>query len=310
MGSRRTLITIAAIAVGAIAVFLIYGYVGSVKDEAFADAERVTVFVVKQTVSQGKYGEEAEAEKLVVEDEIPKKFWPENAIRNFDDIAGKVAIADLAVNQIVTTDMFADPGTVQNSFADRLEQINEEDQVAITIAVDEVRGVAGLLQPGDYVNIMATEICEATGGGLGGGGGGEEPTEGEPEQPADESGEAKCRFGDDVLFGKQARYIYQKAQVLAVGQTPVALPGEAASASAEGEGAAPADGENTGLITFIVPAEAAQYIASIEPERFYLSLVARDYQPVPQQPIDPTEPLPAEEPSELTPYGPAGPGGE
>lgn len=307
MGSRRTLITIAAIAVGAIAVFLIYGYVGSVKDEAFADAERVTVFVVKQTVNQGKYGEEAEAEKLIVEDEIPKKFWPENAIRNFDDIAGKVAIADLAVNQIVTTDMFADPGTVQNSFADRLEQINEEDQVAVTIAVDEVRGVAGLLQPGDYVNIMATDVCEATGGGLGGSGGGEEAPEGEP--AADQGGEAECRWGDDVLFGKQARYIYQKAQVLAVGQTPVALPGEASSASADGEGAAPKE-ENTGLITFIVPAEAAQYIASISPERFYLSLVARDYQPVPQGPIDPTDPLPAEDPESLTPYGSSGPGGE
>lgn len=311
MGSRRTLITIAAIAVGAIAVFLIYGYVGSVKDEAFADAERVTVFVVKQTVAQGKYGEEAQAEKLVVEDEIPKKFWPENAIRNFDDIAGKVAIADLAVNQIVTTDMFADPGTVQNSFADRLEKINEEDQVAITIAVDEVRGVAGLLQPGDYVNIMATDVCEASGGGLGGSAGGGEAPEGEQPPPEGEAeGEAECIFGDDVLFGSQARYVYQKAQVLAIGQTPVALPGEAASASAAGEAAAPAGTENAGMITFIVPADAAQYIASIEPDRFYLSLVARDYEPVPQQPIDPTEPLPAEDPSTLTPYGPAGPSGK
>ena len=52
------------------------------------------------------------------------------------------------------TDMFADPASVSSSFSDRLEKINDEDQVAITINVDTVHGVAGLLQPGDYVNVM------------------------------------------------------------------------------------------------------------------------------------------------------------
>lgn len=305
MGSRRTLITIAAVAVGAIAVFLIYGYVGSVKDEAFADAERVKVYVVQSTVVRGTYGEEAESQKLIVESEIPKKFFPENAIRTFDDIAGKVAIGDLAVNQIVTNDMFAEPGLVQSSFADRLEKINDEDQVAVTIAVDQVRGVAGVLQPGDYVNIMATDLCETQGGGAGGGGGGgEEPVEGEEAA----EGEDECRWGEEVLFGSQARYILQKVQILAVGQTPVTLPGEAETAATEEGAAAPT--QDAGLITFIVPAESAQYIASLPPERIYLSLVARDYQPVPQGPIDPTGTLPAEDPNALTPYGPDGAAGE
>lgn len=305
VGSRRTLITIAALAVGAMAVFLIYGYVSSVKDEAFGDAERVKVFVVKQTVPKGTYGEEASASTLVAEDEIPKRFWPENAIRSLDDIAGKVAVGDLAVNQVVTTDMFADPSTVQTTFSDRLEKINDEDQVAITIQVDQVRGVAGLLQPGDFVNIMATEICELRGDGLNDG---STPA---PEQPTDEpSSGADCLYGEDVLFGSQARYIYQKAQILAVDQTPVQLPGEATTA-AEDEAAVPADPEvGSGLITLIVPARAAQVVASIEPERFYLTLVPRDYEPVPQEVIDPTEPFPAEDPDALTPYGPGGPGGE
>lgn len=298
MGSRRTLITIAAVAVGAIAVVLIYGYVGSVKDEAFGDAERVKVFTVKTTVLQGTYGEEAQEQKLIVEDEIPKKFFPTNSIRNFDDIAGKVAVAELAVNQIVTTDMFADPSVVQSTFSDRLEKINEQDQTAVSISVDQVRGVAGLLQPGDFVNVMATEICE---GGLVAGAGGGEGEGGESANP--------CEGLDDVLFGKQARYVYQKAQVLAVGQTPVAVPGEVTSAANPDE-APPAETGDTGLITFIVPTKAAQYIASLPPENIYLSLVSRDYEPVPQTPIDLTDPLPAEDPNVLTPYGPKGPGGE
>jgi Flp pilus assembly protein CpaB len=309
VGSRRTLITIAAVAVGALAVALIYGYVSSVKDEAFGDAERVKVFIVKDLVTKGTYGEEAEQQKLIVEDEIPKKFFPPNAIRSFDDIAGKVAIADLAVNQIVTTDMFADPSTVQSSFSDRLEKINEQDQVAITIQVDQVRGVAGLLQPGDFVNVMAIKVCESTagvGGGAGGGTAGDDAAEG---AQAPEDG---CVLPEDVLFSRQARYIYQKVQVLAIDQTPVALPGEVTTSSEDEEGATdPAlTARGDGLVTVIVPAKGAQYIASLPPENIYLALVSRDYKPVQQTPINPLDELPAEDPSKLTPYGPSGPSGE
>ena len=59
VSSRRTLILVAAIAIGALASFLIFGYVSGVKDEAFGDAERVKVYVVKQTIPKGTYGEEA-----------------------------------------------------------------------------------------------------------------------------------------------------------------------------------------------------------------------------------------------------------
>ena len=309
VGSRRTLITIAAVLVGALAVFMIYGYVGSVKDEAFGEAERVKVFVVKQGVPKGTYGEETSASGVIAEDEIPKKFWPENAIRSFDDIAGKVAVGDLAVNQVVTTDMFADPSTVQTTFSDRLEKINGEDQVAISIQVDQVHGVAGLLQPGDFVNIMATRLCPVSnvdGAPLSGNSSDSTeatPEGGEGEAPAE--GESAC----DTLFEEQARYIYQKVQILAIDQTPVQLPGETSSASEEG--AAPAEPTvGTGLVTVIVRARAAQYIASLDPAVIYLTLVPRDYEPVPQQGIDWSQPPPAEDPALLTPYGPDGPGGE
>jgi Flp pilus assembly protein CpaB len=313
VGSRRTLITIAALLVGALAVVLIYGYVGSVKDEAFGEAERVKVFVVaKNGVIKGTYGEETASAGTIAEDEIPKKFWPENAIRSFDDIAGKVSVGDLAVNQVVTTDMFADPSTVQTTFSDRLEKINGEDQVAISLQVDQIRGVAGLLQPGDFVNIMATNLCpiSADPGAALSDDSGAEATEGDTAEggaPADTA--AVC---GDTFLQKQARYVYQKVQILAIDQTPVQLPGETATAAAgeeeAPEGAGPTIG--SGLVTLIVPARAAQYIASIEGDRIYLTLVPRDYQPVPQQGIDWTEPLPAENPESLTPYGKTGPAGE
>jgi pilus assembly protein CpaB len=306
VSSRRTLILVAAVVIGALASFLVYGYVSGVQDEAYDDAQRLEVYVVKQTIPQGTYGEEATAAKLIVKDQIPKKFYPPNAIKDPSvDLGGKVAVNDLAVNQVITTDMFADPATVSSSFADRLEKINDEDQVAISISVDTVRGVAGLLQPGDYVNIMSTNICQngqTAGSGGGGGTGGEEG--GGDQAAADDP----CAGLDNILFGKQARYVFQKAQILAIDKTPVAQAGEVSS-TAEEEATA-TEPTNSGLLTLILPTKAAQYVASLPPENIYLSLVSRDYEPKPQSAIDPTNPLPGEDPSVLTPYGPDGAGSE
>jgi Flp pilus assembly protein CpaB len=299
VSSRRTLILIAAIVIGALAAFLVYGYVSGVQDKAYDDATRLNVFVVKQTVKKGTYGEEASAAKLIVKDQIPKKFYPPNAIQDPADIGGKVAVNDLAVNQVVTTDMFADPATVSSSFSDRLEKINDEDQVAISISVVTIHGVAGLLQPGDYVNIMATDICQ--GGRVAGGTSGDETG----------GGNDACGDAESILFGKQARYVFQKAQILAIDKTPVAQAGEVSATQEEDQNAAAATTPtNSGLLTLILPAKAAQYMASIPPDRIYLSLVSRDYKPKAQSPIDPNAPLPAEDPSVLTPYGPDGAGSE
>lgn len=295
MGSRRTLILIAAIAVGAIASFLIWNYVGGIEERAEGDAQRVKVFVVKSQIVRGTYGEESRDQDLVVEDDAPQKFVPANAIRSLDDITGQVAINDLAPNQIVTSDMFAAPEVAQSTFAERLEKINNEDQTAITISVDQVRGAAHLLQPGDYVNVMMTPTADGSAQG----------DEAAPEGEGESANAAPSSAGVPPLL---ARYVYQKAQILAIDQTPVQQAGDAANEEAEGAEGTEAEGEaaNRGLVTLIVPADAAQYIASIQPGQLYLTLVGDDYEPRPQQPIRPGDTLPGEDPEQLTPYGPDG----
>jgi Flp pilus assembly protein CpaB len=292
VSSRRTLILIAAIVIGALASFLVYGYVNGVQDKAYDDAARLNVYVVKQTIKKGTYGEEATAAKLIVKDQIPKKFYPPNAIQDPADIGGKVAVNDLAVNQVVTTDMFADPATVSSSFSDRLEKINDEDQVAITVSVDQIHGVAGLLQPGDYVNVMLTDAAGRVGDSGSGGEG-------------DNGGSA-----NPLAFN--ARYLFQKVQILAIDKTPVAQAGEVSATQEDNKDSSATDQTitNSGLLTLIMPAKAAQYIASADPAQIYLTLVSRDYKPKPQGQIDTGAPLPGEDGSVLTPYGPDGAGSE
>ena len=284
MSQRRTLILVAAIAIGALASFLVWNYVNGVQDEAFDNAEQVPVYLVTKPIARGTSGLEAQA--YITKENIPRKFKPANAITNIEDISGKIALSALVPNQVVVSDMFVDASdpNARASFTERLTQIRGEDQVAISLNVDQVRGVAGLIQPGDFVNIMLAPHGEST------------------------SSDGKTTSSGSNPFSFNARYLYQKAEVLAVGQSAVPQAGTAAAATAGGDATATTTpAANTGLITLIVPAKAAQYIASVEPSLIYLNLVARDYKPTTQGQIDPGSLLPAEDGSQLTPYGAKGP---
>lgn len=284
MSQRRTLILVAAIVVGMVAALLVYNYVSSVEDDALGDAKQVPVFLVKQKVLRGTGGNEAQL--AIVQENIPTKFRPDNAITNVEDIAGKVAVTDLVPNQVVVGDMFVDASDprARASFSERLDQINGTDQVAVTINVDQIRGVAGLIEPGDYVNVSVTEVVQV----------------GNEDDGAVPEGSEQS----DLLFAQQARTLYQKVRVLAVGQSASPLAGQ----SAEEVNAAAAT--NTGQITLIVPSKAAAYIMSVPGSQLYLTLVHEDYEPVAQEPIDLNALLPGEDKEQLTPYGKSGAGGE
>ena len=268
MSSRRTLILIAAIVVGAIAAFALFNYVQGIEERANNDAELIGVYKVAQDIPKGSPGEQAVADSMIVESQIPREFLPANYTQDLATIQGKVALNDLSANQVLVEGMFVDPASALITFSERLQ----EGEVAITISVDQVRGVAGLLVPGDEVNILLT------------GAEGSVPVDGEEPSP----------------YAQPARYLYQRVPIIAIGRSAVPQPGETVDpAAAEVEG---------GTITFAVPADAAQRIASVDPGSIYLSLVPPDYEAVPLPPIDRNESLPAEDGNVLTPFGPTGRG--
>ena len=265
------MILIAAIAVGAIAAFMIFNYVGSVEDQANEGAERVDVFVVRQDIPKGMTGEEAGQEGYIVQDKIAREFLPATAIGSLDQIAGRVALNNIASNQVVVNDMFVDPAEAQIGFSERLP----ESMVAVTLSFDQVRAVAGLLVPGDEVDLFYTD-AEGT------------------------------------------HMAYQQAEILAIGQTATPQPGEniTAAAAAEGEAAEgeeaaaapPPANDGSGLITFIVPTDAAQLLVGLDPGAMYLALTGPDYQaePLPNLVVTDITTYPGEDGSQLTPYGPEG----
>ncbi len=267
MSSRRTLILVGAIVIGLVAVLLVVNYVRGIEDRANNNAKRVDVYVAKTDIPRGTAGETAASDGSVGVAQIPQEFRPASAITTTDEIQKKVALFNIPQNTPIVQDMFVDPAQSQISFRERLKN---PEHVAITISVDQVRGVAGFLVPGDEVNLMVFQA------GAGGGG--------------------------DVVLASTARYLYQKVQILAVGQSTLLSPGEQTATT----GTAAAN-TNSGLITFNVPPEAAQWIASAQNGGgLYLSLVADDYVPKPLPPLDPAVATLPGESGELTPYGPQG----
>lgn len=286
MSSRRTLILIAAIAVGALAAFAIFNYVGGIEDRANDNARRVRVIRVAQDIPRGLDGVTARDQGyLDLDAEIPAEFLPRTAVQDVETILTKIAVADLAAGQVLVENMFVDPVNAQVTAARRIET----GRVAITVSVDQIRGVAGLVVPGDFVNMMAipsNSICDE-----GGGAEGATPT---PEEAT----------GPVAIFCSPARMVFQEVQVLFVDRSPIPLPGEATTTNADGSTATPT---NTGLLTLSVPPAAAQMIASVGSDQWYLTLLPNDYVPAPVPPFDPvTATLPGEDPAILTPYGPEG----
>jgi Flp pilus assembly protein CpaB len=249
VSSRRTLILVAAILIGVVAAFGLYQYVQKVEEDAKPNP--VTVYVIKNPIARGTSFETAEAS--IVEKTIPAEFRPESYVTNKAELANKVAITDLAANQVLVQNMFVNANVATTSFRDRL---TDPTLVAIAVPVDGVRGLAGYLQGGDLVNILVSA------GGA--------------------SAEAAPSETIDPLPGE-----------------PVKEEDGTASGTTLG-----------GSVVLLVPADVAQRLAAVDPADLYFTLVADDWAPtaigpIPQEELDGAL-LPGEDPSRLTPYGPAG----
>lgn len=183
---------IGAVLVAAVAAFANYAYLSSVQDRAYEDAERLRVFVVAKDIAKGLPGESAFQEEFIKADEIPREFRPATAITAVASIRAKVAVTNLSAGQVVVDGMFVNPIEAQITFSQRIPA----GHVAVTIQVDQVRGVAGLLVPGDQVNILIK----------------------------------------DPNAGNVERVLFQNVPIIAIGTSAAPQPGDAAAAVNPGSG--------------------------------------------------------------------------
>jgi hypothetical protein len=316
------LILIAAVVVGALSAFLVFNYVNSADDRARGNARQVQVLKIAKDIPKGLSGREAQQQGMIVSANIAAEFKPVTAIVDPSIVQDKVAVANYTTGQILVEGMFADPIENQITFAGRVPNDcslpNTADSTngkpvpctAITISVDQTRGVAGVIVPGDSVNILVqpdTAYCK------------------KPDDTGKVSIEAsksaiiskpdaaqivESQTADaGTIFCNPARLLYQNARVLFVDRTAVPQPGEITStgASTATPSGATASAVNTGLITLEVPVSASIVIASVAPDEIYLTLLPQTYTPEALPRLDPFQTLlPGEDVTKMTPYGPQG----
>lgn len=297
MNSRRTVILLIAIVVSAVSALGLSRYVRGLEDDVYGDAALGQAWIVQSQIPKGTPAEQAVGQGLIELTEVPVEFIPSTAIKDPNaELNNLVAVVDLPAASMLVAGNFVAPNVLSTGITDRLE---ERGMVTVTFPIDQVAGVAGFVQPGDFVNMLVLRplafegadedpTAEETGGGT---------NDGDLPDLDEYYANPIPASAEQSLYLENARYFYQKAEVLAVGQS---LPLDLGETAESNEGDAAASG---GVITLAVPPEVVQQVLAVGTQNLYLSLVPASYEPEALLPMDITELLyPAEDEARLTPY--------
>ena len=156
MGARKLSIGIAAI-VGLIAALGLFWFINNLQSDAQADGEATPVYRVTEPFSRGATKSQVLA--AIEEVQVPAAIAPAAAITDpetqiLDDF---VAVADFGIGHTLVTSNFASPRSAGSGLSAALE----DDEVSVTISVDPIGWGAGLVRPGDHVNVLSIASHES-----------------------------------------------------------------------------------------------------------------------------------------------------
>ena len=244
--------------IGGLAAFLTLNYVKGVESDSAQENQLVEVLVVSAPIPKGSSADEALATSAISLGSRRRADLPANVVTRDAEISGQVAAVDLGGGEIITSMMFVADDALSGSKGTSLDKGN----VAVTISADGAAGVAGLIQPGDSINIMAQAKVSVDG------------------EPTDATGIGRPATGGEWTLPAPYVYSFQDVKVLAVG-TNLGEP-VAATPAVEGEAApvAPA-APSSGLITVQLPPDQAIILVGVKDSGLYLTLNRPDYEPIP-----------------------------
>ena len=175
---RRPLMV--SLAAGLIAMMLMGAYLKRREAELMFIADPMPVIVATQDIPEGA----ALTDDVIALRELPRGYVQPHALRALDAARGMVTLAPVARGTQLTRAHAVMPGP-ESGVAVALTK----GERALTIAVDDVTGVAGLILPGARVDVLGT-----------------------------------FDFGDDAMSRKSTLTIKQSARVIAVGTRVVHEP--------------------------------------------------------------------------------------
>jgi pilus assembly protein CpaB len=153
----KILIVVAALVLGAVAAVASYSYLADVQKQTQAGSAMTEVYRATADIPRGVAAEDLVSQGMVERVSMPLRYVPEGAISSVRSVADQVLAVPVSKGEMLTTARFQYPNEAGLAFT------VPKDFVAVTIPVDQARGMIGLLRPGDRVALLAT-VPTANGG--------------------------------------------------------------------------------------------------------------------------------------------------
>jgi pilus assembly protein CpaB len=158
---RRAIVLLVALILAGLAAWAVWNYLQNVEEEVTSGQEIVEVYRAGEAITEGTDGailltDFNSGGEQIVQSTDQAQDVPEGAITTAEQLnqvlQGRVAAGPIAAGSILTESQWT---SITVDITPLAEEIPSGKQ-AMTISVDNVRGVNGFVEPGDRVNMIIT----------------------------------------------------------------------------------------------------------------------------------------------------------
>jgi len=292
---KRTVVLVVALVLAGVAAFANMRFLKGVEQENAGKFQLVEVFRATRPIPSGTLGDDLVSQSLFVKSQEQREFLPglstqdgqsasiafQTATSLEEFLAGKVANGPIALNEILTSEQWVSPELIELK---SLSELLPEGKQAMSVQVDQTKGVGGFVLPGDQVNVVVTITAPRLDPSL----------LGEGSLTSDNLRELVTLLQESQA-SEVSRFLLQGVEVLAVGNivntesgptaagaSQLLAPRPASGTDTESNSETPADTtiQNANIYTLGVTAQDAERLAyAFERGSVWLTLVSPDFQP-------------------------------
>jgi pilus assembly protein CpaB len=154
---KQHIVLIIGVALALVAIVMVNSYITQQRQVAQEQAKKAlsniqanqtAVLVAKQDIPKGAMIDPLKLETAI----IPNKYLQPSAATSLDRIADMVTVADISKGEQITLTKLSN---VHSKGGGNLAGLTPMGKRAITIPVDNISSLAGMIKPGDYVDVIA-----------------------------------------------------------------------------------------------------------------------------------------------------------
>jgi pilus assembly protein CpaB len=146
----RIVLLFLAIIFGIAAVIGVMFYVNNVRSSVEYATEKIDALVAIKDIPKETPVEKLVSEKFVEVRQVPRQYLVTGALTSLDPLKGYITVTVINQGEQITQNKFIRPSDISLAF------IVPDGMLAVSIPVDEVKGVSNLINVGDKVNVIAT----------------------------------------------------------------------------------------------------------------------------------------------------------